>query len=115
MEQPLIESERVHEGLERRSRRTFRGDAVDLSINVFVPIIGRADPRFHAHVPCVDEHRRNISDPNVAELSDVTRDLELHDALQASVEGRVDPAGLYVLIREQCVDEMRRLPWHREL
>jgi hypothetical protein len=47
----LIESERIDEGLERRSGRAFGEDAVDLAVNGFLfVVIGRAHPGFDGHV-----------------------------------------------------------------
>ena len=113
MEQALIERQRVHEWLERRARRSLGHHAVHLTIDLLIPVVGRADPRAHSHVARVDKNRRGIANAPIAVLLEVSLNLALDEPLKIGIDGRVDPAGAIAAAGEKRIDEMRRSLRHR--
>src|SRR5262249_55194079 len=114
MQNPLVESERIHERLECRTRRSLCQYAIHLAIDRVIPVARRSNPRFDRHVPRVDEQRCDVVNAAIAVLSQIALDLAFNDALKAGIKSRVDPPMPADSAAKHRISEMRRHMWQGE-
>jgi hypothetical protein len=107
MQQPLVERQRVDEGLERGAGRALGQHAVDLSRDGVVAEVGRADHRAHLHGRCIEQQSARVGHAHVGVRAQVLG----HHALQRGLHAQVD-GGAHLLhaalLREQHVGGVRR-------
>ena len=87
MDQPLLHAERVYEGFEHRAGRAPRVRAIDLSEDVVVEEVSRADEGAHAHVAGIDQHGGGVVHTQVPLGLDETADLPFEQSLQGQLQG----------------------------
>ena len=81
MNQTLVECERVDERLQSRTGRAWTARPIDLSLDLRVEEISRADLREHVHVSDINEHCRGILKSATAIFAKVILDSSLNQLL----------------------------------
>ena len=113
MEHTLVQSKAVDERLQSGTRRALRKNAVHLSLNRIVAVVGRPHPGFHGHIGRIYEKRGGIVDATFAELFQIAMDLPLHQTLEAGVERGIDTTARVAILAEQRIYKVRRFVRHR--
>ncbi|MGF6350285.1 hypothetical protein QF040_004998 [Variovorax sp. W2I14] len=106
MQQPLVERERIDEGLERGPGRALGLRAVDLPSDGVVVPVGRADQRAHLHGRGVEQQCARVGHAHVGVRAQVLA----HHAFERGLHAQVDGGAHFLhaaLLREQHVGGVR--------
>src|ERR1041385_9547417 len=100
MDQSLFERERVNERFQRRSRRAWTARSVNLTINVNLVEICRANLGKYVHRAGIDQKHRRVFNPAIAVICDVIDYSSLNRSLLFQIEGR-DHVGSDIVLRSE--------------
>ena len=86
MNQALVNSERIDEGLERRSGRAAGANAVDLPLNHGIVVVCRPEHDADRHGSDINDQYGSVPDALLAATIDVRLYLAFHQSLELKVQ-----------------------------
>src|ERR1043166_8367113 len=112
MDQSLFERERVNERFQRGSRRAWTARSVNLTVNVNLVEICRANLGKYVHRAGIDQKHRRIINPAIAVICDIIDYSSLNRSLLFQIEGRDHVGSDIVLSRKRSAVRGARRSHH---